>query len=84
MYDLWCLPGFPHGKNGKIDAVVMVNFSPYFVANPGEADVKIVADHIEHIAGIAGKKQCVRDFQLDLGERLGSPSAVQCRHWLRL
>ena len=55
----WCLPGFPHGKNGKIDAVVMVNFSPYFVANPGVADVKIVADHIEHIAGIAGKKQCV-------------------------
>ena len=84
MYDLWCLPGFPHGKNGRIDAVVMVNFSPYFLANPGVADVKIVADHIKHIAGIAGKKQCVRDFQLDLGERLGSPSAVQCRHWLRL
>ncbi len=61
------LPGFPHGKKGKIDAVVMVNFSPYFVANPGEADVKIVADHIEHIARIAGKKQCVEDFSVGFG-----------------
>jgi membrane dipeptidase len=43
----------------------MVNFSPYFIANPGEADVKIVADHIEHIAKIAGKKQYVRPFSVD-------------------
>ena len=50
------LPGFPHGKNGKIDGVVMVNFTPYFVANPGEVDVKIVAYHIGHIARIEGKK----------------------------
>ena len=40
------LPGFPHGKKDKIDAVVMVNFLPYFVANPVEADVKIMAEHI--------------------------------------
>lgn len=60
----------------------MVNFSPYFIANPGEADVKSVVDHIEHIARIAGKKQCVQEFQLVLGERLGSPSVVQCRYWL--
>ena len=58
------LPGF---KKGKVDAVVMVNFSPYFVANPGEADVKIVVDHIEHIARIAGKKQCVRHFLVGSG-----------------
>ncbi|CDO69503.1 hypothetical protein BN946_scf184785.g8 [Trametes cinnabarina] len=40
----------------KTDAVVMVNFAPFFVAKPGEADVKAVADHIEHIAKVAGKK----------------------------
>ncbi|KAI0664784.1 membrane dipeptidase-domain-containing protein [Cubamyces menziesii] len=40
----------------KTDAVVMVNFAPFFVAEPGKADVKAVADHVEHIAKIAGKK----------------------------
>ena len=45
----------------------MVNFSPYFVANFGEADVKIVVDHIEDIAGIPGKKQCVLQFSVDSG-----------------
>ncbi|OSC97128.1 hypothetical protein PYCCODRAFT_1440490 [Trametes coccinea BRFM310] len=40
----------------KTDAVVMVNFAPFFVAEPGKADVKAVADHIDHIAKIAGKK----------------------------
>ncbi|KAI0336561.1 hypothetical protein GY45DRAFT_1315961 [Cubamyces sp. BRFM 1775] len=40
----------------KTDAVVMVNFAPFFVAKPGKADVKAVADHVEHIAKIAGKK----------------------------
>ncbi len=53
------LAGSPHGRKGKVDGVVMVNFTPYFVANPGEADVKLVADHVEHIAKIAGKKQSV-------------------------
>ncbi|KAI0814758.1 membrane dipeptidase-domain-containing protein [Irpex lacteus] len=38
------------------DAVVMVNFAPDFVADPGEADVYTVADHVEHIGAVAGKK----------------------------
>jgi membrane dipeptidase len=33
-----------------------VNFSPDFVAPPGKANVRAVADHIEHIAGVAGKE----------------------------
>jgi len=40
---------------GLTDAVVMVNFAPYFVAYPGEATVEKVADHVEHIANVAGK-----------------------------
>ncbi|GJE89528.1 M19 family dipeptidase [Phanerochaete sordida] len=43
------------GKD-KTDAVVMVNFAPDFVADPDEATVQVVADHVEHIAKIAGKK----------------------------
>ncbi|KAJ7350335.1 renal dipeptidase family [Mycena albidolilacea] len=43
-------------EKGKTDAVVMVNFAPVFVADPGNADLKAVADHVEHIAKIAGKK----------------------------
>ncbi|KAG6897725.1 hypothetical protein C0992_011935 [Termitomyces sp. T32_za158] len=41
---------------GQRDAVVMVNFAPFFVAGPGEANVQTVADHVEHIAKVAGKK----------------------------
>ncbi|KAK7472978.1 hypothetical protein VKT23_001082 [Stygiomarasmius scandens] len=41
---------------GQKDAVIMVNFAPQFVAPDGKADVKAVADHVEHIAKIAGKK----------------------------
>ncbi|KAJ7039169.1 membrane dipeptidase-domain-containing protein [Mycena alexandri] len=40
---------------GQTDAVVMVNFAPFFVADPGNATVYTVADHVEHIAKIAGK-----------------------------
>lgn len=40
----------------KRDAVVMVNFAPYFVAADGEATVEKVADHVEMIARVAGKK----------------------------
>ncbi|OSX66538.1 hypothetical protein POSPLADRAFT_1064791 [Postia placenta MAD-698-R-SB12] len=40
----------------KVDAVIMVNFAPQFVAPPGKADVKAVADHIDHIASITGKQ----------------------------
>ena len=48
----------------QTDAVVMVNFAPIFVAPPGKADVKSVADHVEHIADVAGKKQCVHSRPL--------------------
>ncbi|KAF8070365.1 membrane dipeptidase-domain-containing protein [Lyophyllum atratum] len=41
---------------GQKDAVVMVNFAPFFVAQPGEANVQTVADHVDHIATITGKK----------------------------
>ncbi|THV06703.1 hypothetical protein K435DRAFT_825800 [Dendrothele bispora CBS 962.96] len=41
---------------GQKDAVVMVNFAPQFVAPDGQADVNAVADHVEHIAKVAGKK----------------------------
>lgn len=41
---------------GKTDAVVMVNFADIFVADPGKATLKVVADHIDHIANIAGRK----------------------------
>jgi membrane dipeptidase len=45
---------------GKRDGVVMVNFAPYFVARKGKnATVYDVADHVEHIAKVAGKKQYV-------------------------
>ncbi|KAF9528504.1 membrane dipeptidase-domain-containing protein [Crepidotus variabilis] len=40
----------------KTDAVVMVNFAPFFIAYPGEADLYAVADHVDHIARIAGKE----------------------------
>lgn len=40
-------------------ALVQVNFAPHFVADPGKATVKKVADHVEHIANVAGKLQYV-------------------------
>lgn len=42
------------GQN-RTDAVVMVNFAPFFVAAPGNATVATVADHVEHVATVAGK-----------------------------
>lgn len=39
------------------DLNMQVNFAPDFVAAPGKADVKAVADHVEHIATISGKQQ---------------------------
>lgn len=53
------------GKN-KTDGVVMVNFAPYFVSEHEQATVEQVADHVEHIAKVAGKKQCVGFFWLIL------------------
>ncbi|EIN11969.1 hypothetical protein PUNSTDRAFT_50766 [Punctularia strigosozonata HHB-11173 SS5] len=44
------------GKD-QTDAVVMVNFAPFFVSKPPEkADLKLVADHIDHIGNVAGRK----------------------------
>ncbi|KZW03285.1 hypothetical protein EXIGLDRAFT_636450 [Exidia glandulosa HHB12029] len=40
----------------KKDAVVMVNFAPFFVAKEGEADLVAVANHIDHIGRVAGRK----------------------------
>jgi len=40
---------------GLTDAVVMVNFAPQFVADPGNATVETVADHVEHIANVSSK-----------------------------
>ena len=45
------------GNKGKVDAVIMVNFAPDFVAAPGNATIQSVADHIEHIARLAGRRQ---------------------------
>ena len=36
-----------------------VNFAADFVADPGNATVEIVADHIEHIANVSSKLQYV-------------------------
>ncbi|KAI6121311.1 membrane dipeptidase-domain-containing protein [Pisolithus sp. B1] len=41
---------------GEKDGIIMVNFAPAYVAPEGEADVKRVADHVEHIARVVGKK----------------------------
>lgn len=41
------------------DLVAQVNFAPDFVAEAGKADVKAVADHVDHIAKVAGRKQYV-------------------------
>ncbi|KAJ7594692.1 membrane dipeptidase-domain-containing protein [Mycena floridula] len=41
---------------GQIDGIVMVNFAPQFVASEGNATVEAVADHVEHIGRVAGKK----------------------------
>jgi len=42
-------------KSERQDAVVMVNFAPSFVAPEGKATVQAVADHVEHLASVAGK-----------------------------
>jgi len=51
--DILKLIGMGKGQN---DAVVMVNFVPYFIAPPGQATIQAVADHIEHIAKVVGKQ----------------------------
>ncbi|KAI9572382.1 membrane dipeptidase-domain-containing protein [Boletus coccyginus] len=39
-----------------IDGIIMINFAPQFVAPDGKANVQTVADHVEHIARVSGKK----------------------------
>ncbi|KAG8803085.1 hypothetical protein FRC17_006276 [Serendipita sp. 399] len=41
---------------GKRDGVVMVNFAPYFLAAEGQATAEKVAEHVEMIAKVAGKR----------------------------
>lgn len=41
---------------GQKDAVIMVTFVGVFLAPEGAATISTVADHIEHIARVAGKK----------------------------
>jgi membrane dipeptidase len=41
---------------GKRDGVVMINFAPYFVTSDGNATIYDVADHIDYVAKVAGKK----------------------------
>ncbi|KAG9310591.1 membrane dipeptidase-domain-containing protein [Chiua virens] len=43
-------------KKGKKDGIITVNFAPAFVAPDGKANVQTVADHVEHLAKIAEKK----------------------------
>jgi len=44
-------------SEGQLDAVVMVNFVPEYVAlDKDEADLIAVADHIDHVASITGRK----------------------------
>ncbi|KAG7090950.1 hypothetical protein E1B28_010020 [Marasmius oreades] len=52
-------------EEGKKDAVVMVNFAPAFIAPEGEAAVEAVANHVEHIAKVAGKKHVGLGSDLD-------------------
>jgi len=44
---------------GLYSIFTQVNFAPQFVADPGNATVEGVADHIEHIANVSGKLQYV-------------------------
>jgi membrane dipeptidase len=37
------------------DGVVMVNFAPFFIRSDANATVEDVADHVEHIAKVAGR-----------------------------
>ncbi|KAF7981957.1 hypothetical protein HWV62_30755 [Athelia sp. TMB] len=51
----WVLKVIGEGE-GKKDAVVMVNFVTDFIAPRGKADINVVADHIEHIGKVAGRR----------------------------
>jgi membrane dipeptidase len=36
-----------------------INFAPQFVAADGNATLQAVADHVEHIGAVSGRKQCI-------------------------
>lgn len=50
-------PILTQGPRCQSHHLPQVNFAPYFVADEGKADVNAVANHVEHIAKIAGKAQ---------------------------
>jgi hypothetical protein len=54
-----------HGKKGKVGGVAIAYFTPYFIVNAEEANVKLVADHVEQLQG---KKTIRRTFQSILAE----------------
>lgn len=66
----------------QTDAVVMVNFAPYFVAD--NATLEAVADHIDHIAKVAGKKQYVPSRSILIDVSLTLIMLVQRWYWQRL
>jgi membrane dipeptidase len=43
--------------------LIQVNFYPAFVSSTGRADVNVIANHVEHIAKVSGKKQFVSSFR---------------------
>ncbi|KAG8961591.1 hypothetical protein FRC03_005185 [Tulasnella sp. 419] len=43
-------------SENKKDALVMINFMPEYIAADGKADVEVVANHIEHVAKVAGRQ----------------------------
>ena len=58
----WCRDGTPMSPTayGTTDIWTQVNFYPGFVsADPDSADVKAVADHVDHIANVTGRAQYV-------------------------
>lgn len=63
------------------DGVAMVNFAPYFIKNGGGATIEDVADHVEHVAKVAGRDRYSTLLVLSDGS-LTSP--VQRRSWQRL
>jgi hypothetical protein len=55
---------------GPLTASFQVNFAPFFVAPPGKATTKAVADHVEHIAKVAGKRQYAHLLNCEIASTL--------------
>lgn len=45
------------GWDELIGCGLQINFYPGFVADEGKADVKAVADHVEHVANVTGSRK---------------------------